>query len=164
MCSFRELGILFAFSTSAVALESTGHRKSLIFTGDGSFLTSLSLSALPSLLPRPIWFWWVPDPYGRILNEANSGSRKGKWKVVKSFEPLSHYNRPKHIQLAKVHWRHKSGLSCVTSEDDNSQAPLKLLRHSRNQSGNSKESPRLLLAANKMSLSRKARCDAMPVP
>lgn len=67
---------------------------------------------------------------GSILKSPNSVSRRAKWKVVKSFEPLLHYNSSKHIQLGPKFREDIKAPLHVTVEDDNSQAPLKLLRQS----------------------------------
>lgn len=67
---------------------------------------------------------------GSILKWPNSVSRRAKWKVVKSFEPLLHYNSSKHIQLGPKFREDIKALLHVTLEDDNSWAPLKLLRKS----------------------------------
>lgn len=67
---------------------------------------------------------------GSILKWPNSVSRRAKWKVVKSFEPLLHYNSSKHIQLGPKFREDIKAPSHVTLEDDNSRAPLKLLRQS----------------------------------
>lgn len=67
---------------------------------------------------------------GSILKWPNSVSRRAKWKVVKSFEPLLHYNSSKHIQLGPNFREDIKAPLHVTLEDDNSRAPLKLLRQS----------------------------------
>lgn len=67
---------------------------------------------------------------GSILKWPNSISRRAKWKVVKSFEPLLHYNSSKHIQLGPKFREDIKAPLHVTLEDDNSWAPLKLLRQS----------------------------------
>ncbi len=67
---------------------------------------------------------------GSILKWPNSVSRRAKWKVVKSFEPLLHYNSSKHIQLGPKFREDIKAPLHVTLEDDNSRAPLKLLRQS----------------------------------
>lgn len=67
---------------------------------------------------------------GSILKWPNSVSRRAKWKVVKSFEPLLHYNSSKHIQLGPKFRQDIKAPLHVTLEDDNSRAPLKLLRQS----------------------------------
>lgn len=67
---------------------------------------------------------------GSILKWPNNVSRRAKWKVVKSFEPLLHYNSSKHIQLGPKFREDIKAPLHVTLEDDNSRAPLKLLRQS----------------------------------
>ena len=67
---------------------------------------------------------------GSILKWPNSVSRRAKWKAVKSFEPLLHYNSSKHIQLGPKFMEDIKAPLHVTLEDDNSRAPLKLLRQS----------------------------------
>lgn len=67
---------------------------------------------------------------GSILKWPNSVSRRAKWKVVKSFEPLLHYKCSKHIQLGPKFREDIKAPLHVTLEDDNSRAPLKLLRQS----------------------------------
>ena len=67
---------------------------------------------------------------GSILKWPNSVSRRAKWKVVKSFEPLLHYNSSKHIQLGPKFREDIKAPLHVTLENDNSRAPLKLLRQS----------------------------------
>lgn len=67
---------------------------------------------------------------GSILKWPNSVSRRAKWKVVKSFEPLLHYNSSKHIQLGPKFREDIKAPLHVTLEDDNSRTPLKLLRQS----------------------------------
>lgn len=67
---------------------------------------------------------------GSILKWPNSASRRAKWKVVKSFEPLLHYNSSKHIQLGPKFREDIKALLHVSLEDDNNWAPLKLLRPS----------------------------------
>lgn len=57
---------------------------------------------------------------GSILKWPNSVSRRAKWKVVKSFEPLLHYNSSKHIQLGPKFREDIKALLHVTLEDDNS--------------------------------------------
>lgn len=57
---------------------------------------------------------------GSILKWPNSISRRAKWKVVKSFEPLLHYNSSKHIQLGPKFREDIKAPLHVTLEDDNS--------------------------------------------
>lgn len=63
-----------------------------------------------------------------ILKWPNSVSRRAKWKVVKSFEPLLHYNSSKHIQLGPKFREDIKAPLHVTLEYDNSRAPVKLLK------------------------------------
>lgn len=67
---------------------------------------------------------------GSKLKWPNSVSGRAKWKVVKSFEPLLHYDSSKHIQLGPKFREDIKAPLHVTLEDDNSRAPLKLLRQS----------------------------------
>lgn len=67
---------------------------------------------------------------GSKLKWPNSVSGRAKWKVVKSFEPLLHYDSSKHIQLGPKFREDIKAPLHVTLEDDNRQAPLKLLRQS----------------------------------
>lgn len=85
---------------------------------------------------------------GSILKWLNSVSRRAKWKVVKSFEPLLHYNSSKHIQLGPKFREDIKAPLHVTLEDDNSRAPLKTTKTVHNQRAQRKDSPHFLLAAN----------------
>lgn len=67
---------------------------------------------------------------GSKLKWPNSVSGRAKWKVVKSFEPLLHYDSSKHIQLGPKFREDIKAPLHVTLEDDNSRVPLKLLRQS----------------------------------
>lgn len=67
---------------------------------------------------------------GSKLKWPNSVSGRAKWKVVKSFEPLLHYDSSKHIQLGPKFREDIKAPLHVTLADDNRQAPLKLLRQS----------------------------------
>lgn len=67
---------------------------------------------------------------GSKLKWPNSVSGRAKWKVVKSFEPLLHYDSSKHIQLGPKFREDIKAPLHVTLEDDNRRAPLKLLRQS----------------------------------
>lgn len=67
---------------------------------------------------------------GSILKWPNGVSRRAIWKVVKSFEPLLHYNSSKHIQLGPKFREDIKAMLHVTLVGYNSRAPLKLLRQS----------------------------------
>ena len=100
---------------------------------DAHFIT-LTLHVKPSTHPPfPLSSYGLDEIQtlcGSILKWPNSVSRRAKWKVVKSFEPLLHYNSSKHIQLGPKFREDIKAPLHVTLEDDNSRAPLKLLRQS----------------------------------
>lgn len=56
---------------------------------------------------------------GSKLKWPNSVSGRAKWKVVKSFEPLLHYDSSKHIQLGPKFREDIKAPLHVTLEDDN---------------------------------------------
>lgn len=122
------------------------HFISLILPVNPAWLSTHPPFPLPSHGPDEI-----QTLCGSILKWPNRASRRAKWKVVKSFEPLLHYNSPKHIQLGLKFREDIKAPLHVTLEDDNNWAPLKLLRRStikEPKSSQRKDSLHFLLAAN----------------
>lgn len=108
----------------------TAANGSVLYLADSLCKSNPSVSPPPPPPPASYGLDEIQTLCGSILKWPNSVSRRAKWKVVKSFEALLHYNSSKHIQLGPKFREDIKALLHVSSEDDNNWAPLKLLRRS----------------------------------